>query len=248
MILSDSPIAAEIVASIGYDYIILDHEHSPTNARSGQAILQAMDAASTAGARRTEPMVRLPTHENAYMKKVLDSLRLPGGVMVPMVEDAGIAQAVVDSTRYPTAGIRGCAAPYVRASGWGSMNNADYLQQCRQDLLVMVQVETIKGVEHIPEIAAVDGIDAIFLGPFDLSASLGKMGQFDDMEVQRLMESAETAVLQSEDCLLAGFRQPGRDTKAMFDAGYNLVCGSADVGLLRDAARRDLEAVKSSMD
>lgn len=83
--------------------------------------------------------------------------------------------------------------------------------------------------------------DGVFLGPFDLSCSLGKVAQFDDMEVKSLMQKAERLVLES-DCFLAGFRSSGRDLKGMFDDdGYSLVCGAIDLGLLREAARQDVE-------
>lgn len=156
-----------------------------------------------------------------------------------MVEDAATAQKVVAATRYPPAGIRGCAYPFVRASSYGS--NPNYLQQCEDDLLVMVQVETERGVESIQEISEVDGIDGIFLGPFDLSASIGKVGQFDNPQVQSLIKKAEDAVLQSG-CFLAGFKSGGRALEAMFNEdGYSLVCGSVDLGLLRDAAQEDAQ-------
>ena len=134
------------------------------------------------------------------------------------------------------------AYPFVRASGYGS--NTEYLQQTQDDILIMVQVETERGVESIKEISAVDGIDGIFLGPFDLSASVGKVGQFDDPQVQSIIKKAEDAVLQSE-CFLAGFRSGGRSLEKMFNEdGYSLVCGSIDLGLLRDAAREDARLAK----
>jgi 2-keto-3-deoxy-L-rhamnonate aldolase RhmA len=264
MVLSDSPVAAEILATIGYGHILVDHEHSPTDIRSGQALLQAIQSGASmnpnnSGVPTTEPIVRLPTHDPAYMKKVLDSMRLPGGVLVPMIDDAATAQAVVDSTRYPRqkdatsgsaattgngGGMRGCAVPFIRGSSWGM--NPEYMRQCENDLLVMVQVESPKGVQAISEIAAIEGIDAIFLGPMDLSCSIGKMGLFDDQEVIELIGAAEEAVRDSG-CLLAGFRSPGRDLKDMFDSGYSLVCGSVDVGLLRDAARQDFVAASEAI-
>jgi len=255
MLLSDSPVAAEILAGTGYGHILVDHEHSPTNVRSGQALLQAIQGAAAFSSVKTEPIVRLPSpHDPAYMKKVLDSMRLPAGVLVPMVDNAETALAVARSTRYPKqetsqlsgqGGIRGCAVPFIRGSSWG--RNVDYMKQCETDLLVMVQVESLAGVQAIPDIAAVEGIDAIFLGPMDLSCSIGKMGLFDDEQVKGLIQAAEQAVRDS-DCLLAGFRSPGRDLKEMFDAGYSLVCGSVDVRLLQNAAFQDLEAAKAAME
>jgi 2-keto-3-deoxy-L-rhamnonate aldolase RhmA len=254
LIMSDSPIIAELLAGIGYDHLVIDMEHSPTNPQSAQRLLQAIDAASTFH-RRTEPIIRLPANNDAAtLKKVLDSMRLPGGVLVPMVDDAHTAQQVVQAIRYPkqqhtdsAGGIRGCAVPFVRASGYGlSRTNEEYLEQCRQDLLVMVQVETPLGVQAIPEIAQVEGIDVIFLGPFDLSCSAGKMGQFQDPHVLQLIARAEQAVLQSP-CLLGGFRTPGVELKELFDRGYSLLCGAVDLGLVREAALADCSSGKNAM-
>lgn len=262
LLLSDSPIIAEILAQTGYGHIIIDHEHSPTDVRSGQRLLQAIQSSysseSLKGRYLTEAIVRLPAHNPDYMKKVLDSMKLPGGVLVPMVNDVATAKAVVASTRYPAPngidssssiieGTRGCAAPFVRGSGWGRVSTDAYLRQCQEDLLVMVQVETKSGVLAIPEIASVGGVDAIFLGPFDLSCSIGKMGRFDDEEVKDLILRAEQSVLSSG-CLLAGFHVPGWSVKEMFVRGYSLVCGSVDVGLLREASQRDLLTAQESID
>ncbi|GAX20006.1 hypothetical protein FisN_1Lh520 [Fistulifera solaris] len=260
LILTDSPVVAEVLALTGYGHIVVDHEHSPTDVNSGQRLLQAIQSshsiASLEGRHATEAIVRLPNHDPIYMKKVLDSMRLPGGVLVPMVEDAATAKAVVASTRYPPSsdslsssvdGTRGCAAPFVRATGWGRINTKTYLKQCQEDLLVMVQVESESGVMAIPEIAGVEGIDGIFLGPFDLSCSIGKMGRFEDEDVKELILKAEDSVLASG-CLLAGFQVPGRSVKEMFLRGYSLVCGSIDVGLLRNAAMIDLSAAQEAID
>jgi 2-keto-3-deoxy-L-rhamnonate aldolase RhmA len=240
LIMSNSPIVAEMMGEIGYDFLIIDHEHTPTGIESGQALLQSL------GRSRSEPIVRLPAaHDHVYMKKVLDSMRLPGGVLVPMVDTPEQAQQVVESTRYPPAGKRGCAVPFVRASGWGMQNTPEYIQQCNDNLLVMVQVETPLGVSNIPEIAAVDGVDMIFLGPVDLSASIGKMFQFDDPQVQELIQEAEDKVREAPTCMLGGFRPPGRSVQEMLDVeGYSLVAGSVDMGLLREAAKQDWQGGK----
>lgn len=248
--MSNSPIIAELIASVGYGHVIIDHEHSITDIASGQTLLQAIDAANT----DTEPIVRLPGHDRIYMKKVLDSMRLPGGILVPMVDDVETARDVVQAVRYPAqtwekdegGGVRGCAVPFARATGWGmGKSSEEYLRQCREDLLVIVQAETTAAVEAIEDIAAVDGIDMIFLGPLDLSCSIGKMGDFQDPEVAELMQTAEQKIRDSP-CMLGGFRPPGRDLNEMFgEAGYSLVCGSVDLGLVREAARADVSTVAS---
>jgi 4-hydroxy-2-oxoheptanedioate aldolase len=137
-------------------------------------------------------------------------------------------------------GIRGCAIPFIRATNYGSIDYETYITQCQNDLLIMVQVESIHGVEAIPEIGKINGIDAIFLGPLDLSTSIGKMGKYDDEKFLEILDTAERNVLNSG-CLLAGFRTPGQSIQSMFDRGYSLVCGSIDLGLIKEAARIDAQ-------
>ena len=268
LFMSDSTIVMEVLALCGYGHIVIDHEHSAIDVHRTQSLLQAMESSLQSISktsdihdlrrrRRTEPIIRLPGPNDAvYMKKVLDSLRLPAGVLVPMVEDVASARAVVQATRYPYStgseggGIRGCATPFIRATSYGNIDRETYLQQCQNDLLVMVQVESPKAVEAIPDIAQIDGIDAIFLGPLDLSSSIGKMGQFDDPQFTELMHRAEESIL-SNGCLLAGFRPPTQSIQSMFQRGYSFICGSVDLGLLKDAARVDAkkgnDAIQKSM-
>ena len=257
LFMSDSTIVMEVLALCGYGHIVIDHEHSATDVHRTLSLLQAMESSwqsisrpsDTNHPRRTEPIIRLPGPNDAvYMKKVLDTLRLPAGVLVPMVEDVASARVVVEATRYPFStgssssssggGIRGCATPFVRATSYGNVDRETYLKQCQHDLLVMVQVESPKAIDAIPEIAQLDGIDAIFLGPLDLSASIGKMGQFDDPQFTELLHQAEESIL-SQGCLLAGFRPPNQSLQSMFQRGYSFICGSVDLGLLKDAARAD---------
>lgn len=252
LLMSDSTIIMELLALSGYGHIVIDHEHSTTDVHRTQSLLQAMESSlqsllpipsDSSSYRRTEPIIRLPGPNDAvYMKKVLDTLRLPAGVLVPMVEDVASARAVVQATRYPLStnggGIRGCAVPFIRATSYGNIDRETYLEQCQSDLLVMVQVESPKAIDAIPDIANVDGIDAIFLGPLDLSSSIGKMGQFDDPHFMELLHRAEDNIL-SNGCLLAGFRPPNQSIQSMFQRGYSFICGSVDLGLLKDAARVD---------
>jgi hypothetical protein len=139
----------------------------------------------------------------------------------------------------------------------------------KRDLLVIVQVESKIGIDNIPEIGMVDGVDCIFLGPFDISCSIGKMGQFDDKEgeVMELIYHAEKLVRETSEIkreknkstdtgsgngnglILGGFRSPGRTLKEMFskDVGYQLIGGSVDLGMIQNAAKSDLMQAKKAM-
>lgn len=253
IVLSDSPTVAELLATIGYDFLILDQEHSPANPSTTQHMMRAIDSMQRyrpEDSPETSIIVRLPSADTD-VKQTLDSLPLAssaGGILVPMVEDAETAERVVEKTRFPGAGgTRGCAAPFVRATGYGTIDYTQYEKQCAEDILVMVQVETPDGLESIPDIAAVDGVDGIFLGPLDISASIGKMGQFDSPEFQNLIERAESLIRRSDSCFLAGFRVPGRTAKDMFDRDYSLVCSAVDLGLLKAAALSDCSEGKKAM-
>mmetsp|Transcript_73279 Transcript_73279/g.136950 ORF Transcript_73279/g.136950 Transcript_73279/m.136950 type:complete len:272 (+) Transcript_73279:57-872(+) len=240
MLMSGSHIVTELLAGLGYDCLIVDHEHSPVDVSTGVGMLQAI----AAGDRLCTPIVRVPAPDDpVYLKKVLDTLKPPAGLLVPMVETREQAEMVVSACRYPPNGTRGCAHKYVRASHWGMDEN--YTTAAVQDILICVQVESAAAVDRISEIA-VDGVDAIFLGPFDLSCSVGKMGQFSDPVVQALLTRAEEAVLASGK-LLTGFRSPDRDLADMYTAGYSLVCGGVELGVLRQAALADVACATEAM-
>ena len=264
-LLSASPNIAELLANTGYDILFVDMEHSPTDISNMVSTLRAIDSASRSKFPvQNFPIVRAPTHDDAAMtKRILDILRPPAGIMFPLIENAQQAEKAVASTRYPChykngSGIRGCAHPFVRASQFGG--NEEYFDvDSNQDLLTILQVETEEGVNNIPEIGMVEGVDVIFLGPFDISCSLGEMGNFEeDGRVMGLIRRAENLVrdtsaekkrLNGIGLCLGGFRSPGRDLKEMFsdDVGYQLIAGSVDLGLLKAAAASDLALGRDAM-
>lgn len=255
ILLSDSPIVAEVLATVGYDFLILDQEHSVANPSSTQHMIRAIQSMqvhmpSLSSQEVKNPpsiIVRLPSPQSA-VQHTLDSGA--SGILVPMVESALIAQEIVQRVRFPPAGHRGCAVPFIRSSGYGALNYTDY-QRVGNDVMVMVQVETPAGIEAIPEIAAVDGVDGIFLGPLDISSSLGEMGDFESAKFRQTMERAEDLIRQqggASNCWLAGFRVPGRTAQQMFDQGYSLVCSAIDLGLLKRAAIADAEEGRDAIE
>lgn len=132
----------------------------------------------------THPIVRPVSSDPALIKQYLDI-----GVqtlLVPMVESGGQAHSIVMATRYPPSGIRGVGAGLARASRWNGVD--DYLRQAEKELCLLLQVENQAGMTHLDDIAAVDGVDGVFFGPADLSASLGYLGQMDHPEVRRMIE------------------------------------------------------------
>jgi 4-hydroxy-2-oxoheptanedioate aldolase len=166
--------ASELLAGAGFDWLVIDAEHAPNDLRSVLAQLQAIAPYSAHAA------VRPVSGDAALIKQYLDVGTQT--LVVPMVETAEQAARVVAATRYPPRGIRGVGSALARASRWTQV--ADYLPDCEEQLCVLVQVETVAGMQNLPAIAAVEGIDGVFFGPADLAASMGLLGRPADPRVQ----------------------------------------------------------------
>lgn len=158
--------SAEVLAGCGFDWLLIDGEHGPNDLRTILAQLQALAPYAERVA------VRTPDHDSARIKQLLDV-----GVqtlLVPMVESAGQAQQLVRAMRYPPEGIRGVGTAMARAAHWNGV--ADYFAQANDQMCLLVQVESAQALTQIEAIAAVPGVDGIFIGPSDLAASMGHLG------------------------------------------------------------------------
>jgi 4-hydroxy-2-oxoheptanedioate aldolase len=172
--------SAEICATAGFDWLLIDAEHGPNDVRSILAQLQAI-APYPAHA-----IVRPPVGDPNLIKQLLDI-----GVqtlLVPMVETAAQAAAIVAATRYPKAGIRGVGGALARASRWNAI--PDYLHQANAEICVLVQVESVTAMKNLDAIAAVDGVDGVFIGPSDLAATMGHLGNPTHPAVLTVIEDA----------------------------------------------------------
>nr|WP_306264978.1 aldolase/citrate lyase family protein [Pararhizobium sp. IMCC3301] len=173
------PYLTEILSTAGFDWLLLDAEHSPTDIRSMMVQLQVGRAGPSA------LVVRPPVNDTVLIKQYLDIGAQT--LLLPMIQSAEEARAAVSAMRYPPAGVRGVAG-MTRATRFGRAEN--YLQRAEEELCLLVQVETRGALEHIEAIAAVDGVDGIFVGPSDLAASLGHRGDPFHPEVVEAVESA----------------------------------------------------------
>jgi 2-keto-3-deoxy-L-rhamnonate aldolase RhmA len=229
-LLTDSSDNAEVLANAGFDFLLIDHEHGSGNRGDAVAQMRAMKGTPTTS------MLRVPSLDPGYIKRVLDA-----GVqciLCPMIESASSAKAVVEACWFPPRGARG-AGGATRASIYGYA--ADAADRVQDELLIAVQIESVIGIEHIDEIAAVAGIDLLLLGPRDLSASIGKLGRFEDPEVLAIVAKAEAAILGSGK-LLGSVVYPGQTPVQMFERGYDLLIAGSDIGFLVEGARRAVSA------
>ncbi len=180
----------EICAGAGFDWLLIDGEHAPNDLNTILAQLQVI-----AGYPASHAIARVPVghgHVGAALIKQYLDLGVQT-ILVPMVDTAEQARAVVQATRYPPQGIRGMGG--ARASRWGRV--ADYGHQANEQICVLVQAETQTALDNLDAIVAVDGVDGVFIGPADLSASIGFIGQQDHPQVRAAMEDAFERILRA---------------------------------------------------
>ena len=226
--------AAEIMALAGVDAIVIDHEHGPADLMSAIGIMQAVSATNAT------TVMRVPSHDSVYVKRALDAG--VEGIMFPSVNTAEQARAAVAACRYPPDGKRGAAYSAVRASNYG-LNAADYVAHTADNIVILAQAESRVAVGNLNEIAAVDGIDGFYIGPLDMSGSVGKLGELQDPEVAGLLTAAEDAVLESGK-VLGGNAGSHEAARRMVERGYTLVGVGSDMELIRNGVRANLENVR----
>ena len=227
-----NPYTAEICARAGYDWLLIDGEHAPNTLPTLLAQLQAVAPFPV------EPIARVPMGEPIAIKQYLDlGYRT---LLVPMVDSAEQARAVVAATRFPPYGTRGVASATSRASGFGA--NASYLKDAHLKVTVIAQIESKAALEQIDAIAAVDGIDALFIGPADLAASLGHLGHATHPDVQHAIDEAKSAIDRTGKP--AGiFALSADDARLRITQGYRFISLGTDIGIMSRGAAALLKAV-----
>lgn len=228
-----SPYAAEICAGLGFDWLLFDGEHAPNTVPLMLAQLQAVAAYDV------EPVGRLPAGDPVLIKQYLDlGFRT---LLVPMVDGAEQAAQIVAATRYPPSGIRGVASSLSRAARFGA--DADYLHKAADGICLFAQIESRAGLEAIEEIAAVEGVDGLFVGPADLAASLGHLGNPRHEDVQRAIDTALEAILAAGK--VAGIFALGiEDARHRVSQGFRFVSLGSDIGVLAAGGRGLLASMK----
>lgn len=219
-----NPATAEILADIGFDWLWIDAEHSPMDMGQVQAILQAVES-------RCAGVVRVPSSNEVYFKKALD-IGAPA-IIAPHVDSVEIAEHVVRWAKYPPMGDRSIGV--ARAHGYG-LDVAGYMDNANDEIAVIVQIEHAKGAQEIEKILDVDGVDAVLIGPYDLSGSLGKPGQIDNREVRGHIERVRDACLARK-TPIGIFGITVDAAKPFLNQGYSLVAVGIDTMIFGQAAR-----------
>lgn len=169
-----NPISTEVLGLAGFDWLVLDGEHAPNDISTFIPQLMALKGSASA------PVVRVPTNEPVIIKRLLDIGFY--NFLIPFVETKEEAEQAVASTRYPPEGIRGVSVSH-RANMFGTV--ADYFAQSNKNITILVQIESQQGVDNVDAIAATEGVDGIFVGPSDLAAALGHLGNASHPDVQK---------------------------------------------------------------
>jgi 4-hydroxy-2-oxoheptanedioate aldolase len=215
-----SPVAAEVVAGSGFDWVLLDTEHAPNDVSSVHHHLQAMQGSGASA------VVRPYWNDAVLFKRLLDI-----GVqslLVPFVQSVEEARLAVAATRYPPDGIRGVATT-IRANHYGRAK--DYLHRAHDEICVIVQIETPQAIAGIEAIAAVDGVDGLFIGPSDLAASMGHLGDSGHPDVRREIDRAILRIRATGKC--AGILAPiEADARHWLEIGCQFVGVGNDTGIL----------------
>jgi 4-hydroxy-2-oxoheptanedioate aldolase len=233
---SFSPIAGEIMAMAGYDTAMIDLEHGPGNYLEAISIMQALQNHGCT------PMIRATSTDPAVIKRILDIG--PAGIMIPNIRTQAEAQQAVAACRYAPEGIRGAAPGIIRGTGYGR-DVAGYAEWMRNEFLIIGQIESTSAVDQIDGIAGVNGLDMLFIGPSDLSASLGAHGEFDSELFISAFDKIERSTLAAGKWL-GTIPFPGWDANRLYGNGHTLVISGADTVLLRLSAEADVRMLQQA--
>lgn len=226
------PDIAEMLSSIGFDWLLIDTEHGPIGIETAQTMLQAAKGTDTV------PVIRVAWNDPVLIKRALDIGAY--GILVPWVNNSGDAARAVQACRYPPRGIRGSGP---RRASMYLKEAEEYLATADKEIMVIVQIETADAVRNIDDILSVDGVDAYFVGPGDLSASLGYLGQIRHPRVLQVINEVLDRGRRAG--VPAGIYALGPDDAGEWiSRGFRLVSIGADTSFLMNAAAQALNEVR----
>lgn len=226
---------ARIAAAAGAEFLVFDMEHTGWSVETIRMLI------ATTGATQSLPLVRVPTTEYDFIARVLDVGA--AGIMVPMVETADQARVIAVSAKYPPVGRRG-AAFGVSHDNYVGGDIVQKMTSCNSETLLIAQIETAQGVRNAREIAAVDGIDVLWIGHFDLTNSLGIPGQFDHPEFIGAVEEV-LAACREHDCIPAFMASDAAHGRKLLDQGFRMIACGGDLWVYQSALRENITALNA---
>lgn len=230
------PAIIECIGLAGFDFVIIDLEHSPNSIENAQNLVRA------ASIHNLTPIIRVSMNSDTLISMALDIGAQ--GVQVPQINDEIGARNVVNAAKFSPLGNRGICR-YVRAAGYSSKNKNDYFKESNDNTLVIIQIEGSRGLENIDDILKVDGIDIIFIGPYDLSQSLGVPGQTNHPKVLEAMQSAIVKASRYNK-IVGTFIETPSELKVWKDLGLLYLTYKVDVGIFYDACQSLFTELKKS--
>lgn len=231
--------AAEVLGTCGFDAIILDRQHTPTSLEKTREQVRAVQAAGD-----STVLVRLRENRASEIAVLLDMG--VEGLLLPDARGVEDVHTFIASTRYPPDGDRGAHDTVARAAGWGT-RTSDYREHYFQELLLIAMVESVQGARNVADMCHVPGLDMIFIGPLDLSASVGCIGDWEDPRYINVLLDTERCVLR-EGALLGGAIAPPGDAAAWRGRGHRFLSIGNDVSMVRGSARQLLDAFKFTLE
>lgn len=235
-----SPVIAELLASLGFDFLTVDTEHAAVNVPQAQLLFQGV----AAGDPDCAPLVRLPSTEYETVKRYLDAGAQ--GVIAPLVNTPGEAESLVNAVKYPPDGQRGVG--FARSNAYGTAFE-ESVPADNDNTLICVQIEHTKGIKHVDDILAVKGVDAAFVGPYDLSASLNRTGEFDHPDVQEAIDRVREACRNHDVAPGVHIVKPDTDeARRYLSEGYRMLAYSLDVTMLAHIAEQGLTTIRSYLE
>ncbi len=224
-----SPDVSEALSLLDVDWLLFDMEHSPMNPQNAQIGMQGMKGD------RATPIVRVAWNDQVLIKRALDIGSY--GIVIPMVNTAEDARKAVAACKYPPKGIRGCGPRRP------SLYDSEYRETADDEILILVQIETLEAVENVDEICAVEGVDGVFMGPMDLSFSMGLRGSFDNADFQKAADTILASAKRHKK--VSGlWLGAGHTLNERVKEGWQFIGVGIDVGFVQDGANAALKAAR----
>jgi 4-hydroxy-2-oxoheptanedioate aldolase len=229
-----SPALVEIMGHAGFDFVIIDTEHAPLNFETVENLIRAADLVDIT------PIVRVTENNPALILRALDAGAL--GVEVPHISSKEDATRAVRAAKFTPEGERGVCR-FVRAAEYSSMDRYEYFKKANEETMVIIHIEGLKGINNLEDILTVEGLDVIFIGPYDLSQSLGVPGQVDHPLVIEKMKEV-IAKARQRAVAVGTFVDDEKVAEKWINAGVQYISYSVDVGIFYDACQHIVGRVK----